>query len=343
MSDLSEPMTLADRGPAAQHHFAELAEAYRAELRLYCYRMLGSLPDAEDLVQETLTRAWRRRSTYEGRGPVRSWLYRIATNACLDSLGKRARRRLPLDTRGPSDPRHPPEPPILDPIWLDPFPDDRTDAVADCPEARYTLRESIRLAFLAALQALPPRQRAVLILRDVLDWRAAEVAELLGATISSVNSALHRARSTMRRLYHPRGRGGAQSRDPDRATLELLERYIEAWEAADVAELVALLKEDATFTMPPSPSWYRGRSAIGAFLGLRVLTDQDKMRWRLRPARANGEPATGVYRRDPASGRYQPYAIQVLAIEGRRIAEVTNFKSPGLFRHFDLPELLGGE
>src|SRR5512135_202519 len=209
-----------------QREFSRLTEPYRHELQLHCYRILGSLQDAEDIVQETLLRAWRRLDTYEERAPLRAWLYKIATNACFDALGKRPRRVLPTTHYAPADPRQPFAPPITDPIWLEPYPDDLIAEPEAGPEARYSLHESVSLAFLAALQSLPPRQRAVLILCDVLDWHASEAAQLLEITVPAVNSALHRARVTMRKNYHTRGREGLPASLSDQTLRPLLERYV---------------------------------------------------------------------------------------------------------------------
>ncbi len=322
-----------------QHEFSYLTEPYRRELQLHCYRMLGSLQDAEDLVQETLLRAWRRLDTFEGRASLRAWLYKIATNACLDTLEKRPKRVLPLDAYPPSMPGQPFAPPILDPIWLEPFPDDSLPEVAQTsPEARYTLRESITLAFMAALHLLPPRQRAVLILRDVLDWHADEAAELLETTVSAVNSALHRARVTLARHYH---HSDPLAPPPANDTLRaLLNRYIQAWEAADVPTLIALLKEDAVATMPPSPTWYQGREAISAFMVPAFFTGAAADRWRLKPTWANTHPACGIYERDEAGGVYRPLALQVLVFTGEQIAHITAFLTPTLFPRFNLPQEL---
>jgi RNA polymerase sigma-70 factor (ECF subfamily) len=302
--------------------------------------MLGSLLDAEDLVQETLLRAWRRLETYEGRASFRAWLYKIATNACLDALDRRARRTLP-PARGPaSHPNAPQRPPIAEPIWLEPFLDDLLAGASAGLEARYETRESITLAFLAALQTLPPRQRAVLILRDVLDWRASEVAAMLDVTVPSVNSALHRARSTLAQRYHQPGAEAVPATPPDEATRALLDRYMRAWETADVDALVALLREDVTFPMPPSPSWYQGRSAVRDFITRSILAGDARGRWRLLPTRANASPAFAWYRRADSGDVYHAFAIQVLTIEGELIADVTTFALPSSFPYFGLPHQL---
>ncbi len=275
-----------------QREFSGLTEPYRHELQLHCYRILGSLQDAEDIVQETLLRAWRRLETYEERAPLRAWLYKIATNACFDALAKRPRRVLPTAQTAPADPRQPFAPPITEPIWLEPYPDDLIDESAAGPEARYSLRESVSLAFLAALQGLPPRQRAVLILRDVLDWRAREAAQLLDITVSAVNSALHRARVTLQQRYHTRGREAVSGTSIEDGLRPLLERYVQVWEAADIDGLVNLLREDATLSMPPLPTWYAGREAISA-----AAQDEDLRRRRARPladAASAGQSTAGV-------------------------------------------------
>jgi RNA polymerase sigma-70 factor (ECF subfamily) len=320
--------------------FSALAEPYRRELQVHCYRMLGSLQDAEDLVQETLLRAWRRLDTYEGRASFRAWLYKIATNACLDALDQRARRTLPQARQSPSDPDAAPVPPMPEPIWLEPFPDDLLPGAYANLEAYYDARESITLAFLAALQALPPRQRAVLILCDVLDWRAREVAAMLGLTVSAVNSGLHRARSTLARHYHARDVRTMRTPPPDDTLHALLERYVRAWETADIEALVALLKEDITFPMPPSPGWYRGRAAVRAFVSATILAGDAHGRWRLLPTRANAQPAFAWYRREETGQAYHAFAIQVVTFEGDLIADITTFAMPGLFPFFGMPQEL---
>jgi RNA polymerase sigma-70 factor (ECF subfamily) len=329
-----------------RHEFSNLTEPYRRELQLHCYRMLGSPQDAEDLVQETMLRAWRRIGTYEGRAPIRAWLYKIATNACLDELDRRPRRSLPQLTRPPADPGKPFVAPLGEPIWIEPLPDDLVAAPDSGPEAQYAMREGVTLAFVAALHALPPRQRAVLILRDVLDWSANETSELLDLTVPAVNSALHRARITLAKQYHRAGGREAVPPPGDRRD-SLLDRYLRAWESADVAALTALLKEDISLSMPPSPSWYRGRQAVRAFLHTTIFGDAlfasaANMRWRLSSTRANSQPAFASYLRD-ASGTYRAFGIQVLTFDGDQIADLTTFVNPALVPRFGLPDPLPAE
>lgn len=333
-----------DAGPAGQlaaalagdqHEFSGLTEPYRHELQLHCYRILGSLQDAEDTVQETLLRAWRKLNTFEGRASLRAWLYKIATNACFDALDKRPRRVLPTAQRPPADPQHPFAPPITEPIWLEPYPDDLIDEPEAGPEARYSLRESVSLAFLAALQGLPPRQRAVLILCDVLDWRASEAATLLDITISAVNSALHRARVTMRQRYQAGGESHL-ALTPDADLQPLLERYVQVWEAADIDGLVSLLRQDATLSMPPLPDWYAGRDAIITAAQTKIFAGDARGRWHMRPVRANRQPACAVYQRDEA-GAYHAFGISVLTVKQGQVADIMTFLDPALFPRFDLP------
>ncbi len=316
--------------------FAKHAEPYRRELQVHCYRMLGSMQDAEDLVQETLLRAWQKLDTYQGRAPFRAWLYKIATNACLDALDRRPRRALVQRQQPASDPSAPPAPPISEPIWLEPIPDDLIADAQVSPEARFDAQESVTLAFLAALQVLPPRQRAVLLLRDVLDIHAAEVAQLLDMTLPSVNSALHRARTTLVKHYHRRGIQDVKGAPPDEKTRVLLEQYVRAWQAADIDALVALFRQDATYVMPPSPSWYQGKTAIRTFIAANILAGEAHGRWKLVPTRANAQPAIAWYLRQDPGGTYRAFAIQVLTFDGDLLADVTTFPNPGLFRFFGL-------
>jgi RNA polymerase sigma-70 factor (ECF subfamily) len=294
--------------------------------------MLGSFHDADDLVQETLRRAWRGWDAYEGRASLRTWLCRIATNACLDALATRARRALPVTAGHRGDPTAPLSEPSAEPVWLEPLPGSIASAATSDPAARYDMRESVTLAFAAALQRLSPRQRAVLILRDVLAWRAKEVADLLSESLSSVNSLLFRARRAMARAYPT---PGAVPSDVD---AKVLRRYVAAWENADVAALVALLRDDAILSMPPMPAWFRGRDAIGAFLRAALLADGTAGQWRYVPTTANGEAAFAVYGRSAeADGRYDAVGLTVVAVRGGQVAEITSFLDPRLVTAFGLP------
>ncbi len=318
--------------------FAALVAAHQRELRAHCYRMLGSVHDADDLVQETFSRAWDRRATYAGRGPLRAWLYRIATNLCLDRLRQLPRRGLPVTRRAVSTLDQPIPPSIHEPVWLEPYPADLPGPEADNPEAKYALKESVRLAFLASLHLLPPRQRAVIILADVLDWPAAEVAEALEQTVPSVKSALHRARATLTRHY-PEARRAVPPPPPDEALHGLLNRYVHAWETADVDGLVALLKADVTFSMPPIPVWYAGRENVAGLVAKTVFGGSAGGRWRLTPTEANGQPGYGLYRRSDA-GVYEGYGIQVVTLAGAEIADITTFRDPTLLPLFGLAPTL---
>jgi len=337
LKDLSAIVREAQAGD--EEAFARLVGPYRRELLVHCYRMLGSLDDAEDVVQEALLHAWRRLRTLQQPTSFRAWLYKIATNACLDVLDKRSPRTLPSAVYPPADPRGSMAAPIEDPIWLEPLPDGWLVDAADNPEARYTMRESITLAFQLALQLLPPRRRAVLILRDVLGWHAREVAALLDMTISAVTSALHRARATMRK-YHVADRdSAAKSRPDDERTRRLLDEYVEAWGASDIAKLIALLKDDATWIMPPLPTWYRGREAIHAFVATLLLAPSARgIGRRYIPTRANGQPAMAIYHQPAAGEVYQAVGLQVLTVDESawHIAQVTTFMKPELFSRFGL-------
>jgi RNA polymerase sigma-70 factor (ECF subfamily) len=316
--------------------FAVLVERHRAELRVHCYRMLGSFDEAEDLVQETFLRAWKGLDTYAGRAPVRAWLYRIATNACLDALDGRARRVLPHDLTAPSSV---PLPPRTDVPWLQPFPDRlREPAAADDPAAAAVDRETIELAFLAAIQHLPPRQRAVLILSDVLGWPARQTADLLDSTVGSVTSALQRARGTLREHLPARRADWAPTAAPTPDERALLGRYLAAMEAADLTAVAALLAADVRATMPPYPMWMLGRDAVVAALTV-SWDERDPWymgRFRALPTAANGHPAAAVYTARDA-GPHRPLALSVLRVEAGRIAELTAFQSPHLFPAFGLP------
>jgi RNA polymerase sigma-70 factor (ECF subfamily) len=322
--------------------FERLTEPYRHELQVHCYRMLGSLMDAEDVVQDTLLKAWRKLNTYQARAPLRAWLYRIATNTCLDALSEARRRGLPAEFFPEAGRAAEALPPVTEPIWIEPFPDACLAPTPYSPEARYEAREAITLAFVAALQSLPPRQRAVLILRDVLGWGIAEVAALLAISPAAVHSALYRARRALERSQHGKDLARLPAAPSDLEQEQLLARYLQAWEAADVDGLVQLLKEDASFSMPPLPFWCRGRPAIRDFVERYVLDGEAGGRWKLLPIRASGQPAFGWFRREPGQDSYTAFAIQVIDIRAGQVADVTTFGFPMLFPFFGLPVMLGG-
>jgi RNA polymerase sigma-70 factor (ECF subfamily) len=305
-------------------------EQYRRELTGYCYRMLGSAFEADDAVQETMVRAWRALDSFEGRSALRSWIYRIATNVCLDMLRGRQRRARPMEM-GPSSPADPSHlgATLPEHLWVTPFPDERVLPTNEDPAELAEAKETIRLAFVAALQHLPARQRAVLILHEVLRWQAAEVAELLETSVASVNSALQRARATLAaRKLSP---ADPQEVDADRA--ELLARYVDAFERYDIPRLVTLLHEDAIQSMPPFAMWLQGRDEIGRWLLGAGIGCRGS---RLLPTAANGCAAFGQYRIDPAGG-HAPWALQVLEVSGERISGFHAFLDTELFAAFGLP------
>jgi RNA polymerase sigma-70 factor, ECF subfamily len=304
--------------------------------------MLGSLEDSEDLVQETFLRAWRGRAGFSHRetSSFRAWLYRIATNACLDVLRGRPRRILPPQVAPAGDPAAPPPPPA-DLPWLQPYPDRLLEPIApagDEPGAVVVARETIELAFLAAIQHLPPRQRAAFILRDVLGWSSKETALLLKASVASVNSALQRARATLRDRLPERRTEWAPSSGPSEEERELLRRYVEAHERSDADALAELLREDARLVMPPHPTWYSGREAI--MTAMRQGFDPDFGRLRTLVAAANMQPAAAHYLRAPGESAYRPLALDVLRLDRGRVSEITSFVSPELFPAFGLPPTL---
>jgi RNA polymerase sigma-70 factor, ECF subfamily len=304
--------------------FESLVEPFRRELHAHCYRMLGSVHDAEDALQEALLRAWRALARFEGRSSLRSWLYRIATNASLDAIERRPKRVLPLDFP-PSDPSAGPGEPLLESVWIEPYPDEAMgveDGFAS-PEARYEMRESVELAFIAALQHLPANQRAVLILREVLGFSARETAEALETTEASVNSALQRARASLERTLPERSQQETLRTLGDDEVRELVESYLDAWERQDVEAVVSMLSEEAAFTMPPLRSWFRGREQIRTFLELSPLSGM--WRWKALRVRASGQEALAFYSWDEETGDYQRFALNVLTLDGRGIAEVDAF------------------
>ena len=328
--------TLARARAGDEEAFRELTEPYRRELQLHCYRIVGSAQDAEDLVQETLLAAWRGLEQFEGRASVRAWLYRIATNRSLDAL--RASRRRPEEAQRLTEV---PEPTRRDdPIWLEPYPDVLLDGVPDDtpgPDARYEAKEAIALAFVAGLQHLPPQQRAVLVLRDVLGFRAAEVAEMLETSEPSVNNLLRRARAAFESRLPATGRERAALPSSKRQQ-DVVSRLADAFEAGDIDGVLALLTDDAWLTMPPEPYEYQGRAAIGAFLNFRAVARGVPLR--LVPTRANGQPAFGCYFPSPQTEIARPYGLLVLALEGDQISAMTWFADSSVFPLFGLPRTL---
>jgi RNA polymerase sigma-70 factor, ECF subfamily len=336
MSDAVIDRPTSAPGTDASGELGQRLEQYRVELTGFCYRMLGSTFEAEDAVQETLLRAWRSFDRFEGRAAVRSWLYRIATNVCLNMRVAPQRRARPMDLGPALTADHPLGPAVAGTTWIEPMPDGRAVPSGGDPADVAVARESIRLAFVAALQHLPPRQRAVLILREVLHWRADEVAELLGTSVASVNSALQRARAT---LASKDVRATGSSAPLDEEQLALLSRYVAAFEQYDMDALTALLHEDATWNMPPYELW--------------LQTHRDIRQWclgpgngcrgsRLVPVVANGSPAFGQYKPAPDGG-YEPWSIQVLEIEGEHISGITFFLDTArFFPLFGLPLVLDG-
>jgi len=338
--------------------FSAAVEGFRRELQVHCYRMVGSLDEAEDLVQETLLRAWRRRVTFEGRSTLRAWLYGIATNVCIDALEHRSRRLLPPDLVAPSDPAVPPSA-ASDIPWLEPVPDNWLDQIvdqADGPDEMAFARETIELAFLAAIQHLPPRQRAVLILRDVLGWSAREAAAVIGMSPIAAKSALQRARETLKLHLPDRRVEWSRAREPDAAEQQLLERYMDAWHRADVNALADLLADDARLAMPPTTAWYEGREAVVTFLASTPLAPGVAMHLHV-PTRANRQPAFAVFLvaaperpsqtllpatgkaavvalRSPRGVAPRPLGVEVLRLRGGKIVEIDVFREPRLLERF---------
>jgi RNA polymerase sigma-70 factor (ECF subfamily) len=318
--------------------YRRLLEPHRKELHAHCYRMLGSVHDAEDALQDALLRAWRGISAFEQRSSLRSWLFRIATNACLNAIERRPPRQLPMAYGPPADPYEKDEPPLVESIWIEPYPDAQlglADGLA-APAARYEQRESVELAFVAALQLLPAKQRATLIMREVLGFSAREVAESLDTTVASVNSSLQRARKTIAEQLPEQSQQATLRALGTHDVQELVERYADAMERGDVDAVVAMLTEDATWSMPPFASWYRGRDALTVFLRENALNGQ---LWKHAPTRANGQVAVGCYFFN-AERRYVAAVVDVLTLDGGRIAAVTAFVTPEIFPRFGLPDEL---
>ena len=317
---------------AVSEDFTSLTGRFRGELLAHCYRMLGSIDEAEDLVQETYLRAWRSFEGFEGRSSVRTWLYRIATNVCLTAIERRGRRPLPSGLGGPAEDAEAPVVAGLEVPWLQPFPYALLAAERADPAAVAVSRAGIRLAFVAALQYLSARQRAVLVLRDVLEWPAAEVADLLGTTSTAVNSVLRRARAQLAQAL-PAEDDLAEPVEPDRRAL--LDRFAAALENADASALAELLREDVALEMPPLLTWFTGRPAVARFVASHLLTEPGRLR--LVPVMANGQSAFAVYQREPGGGHHA-HAVLVLTVTKTGIARIVSFQSPGLFGSFGLPQ-----
>ena len=320
--------------------YRRLVEPYRVELHAHCYRMLGSAQDAEDALQEALTNAWRALPRFEGRSSLRSWLYKIATNACLKLIERRPTRVLPIDYGPPTDHHDAPAEPLVESVWVEPYPDARLglDASVAGPEARYEQRESVELAFIAALQLLPPTQRAVLILRDVLGFSGGEVADTLETTPAAVYSALQRAHKTIDERLPAESQQATLRALGDERLRAIVERYVDAWQDGDVDAVVALLAEDATLTMPPRPTWYRGREAVAGFLRRYPLASENRSR--LVPTGASGQLAFGHYFWDAETQRFLPHGVNLLSLRGDRIVDITTFLTPEAFARFELPAAL---
>jgi RNA polymerase sigma-70 factor, ECF subfamily len=327
---MSEHDLLAAARKGDQDAFARLVEPYRRELHAHCYRMLGSVPDAEDALQDALLGAWRGLARFEGRSSLRSWLYTIATNACLKASQRRPKRVLPIDYGPSADPHDQPGEPLLEAVWVDPYP--------DAPEATFEQRESVELAFIAALQHLPARQRAVLILRDVLGFSARETAEALDTKPTSVDSALQRAHKTVDARLPEQSQQATLSSLGDTALREIVDGYMDAWERADIDAVVAMLADEVTLEMPPNPEWYAGREAVAAFLAAKPFAAVN--RWRVLPTSANGQPAFGHYIWREAAGAFVANELSVLTLRGAEIEGVTFFRDPEAPLRFGLPERL---
>jgi RNA polymerase sigma-70 factor (TIGR02960 family) len=321
--------------------FRELTDPYRRELQAHCYRILGSMQDAEDVLQETLMGAWRGLERFERRASVRAWLYRIATNRALNALRDAGRRPppaldLPFETPEPTR--------VGEPTWIEPYPDILLEGVLDAspgPDARYEIRETVQLAFIAALQHLPPRQRAALVLRDVLGFHAAEVADMLDTSVDSIKSALKRARVTLDQRRPPIDRLRCPLPDSP-GERELVRRFADAFQADDINGLVALLTEDVWLTMPPTPLEYQGPTLIASFLRENVTWRRGQS-YRLVPTRANTQPAFGCYRTDAHAPIAHATGLVVLTLEGERIAAITQFMNPSILSRFGLPRTLRDE
>src|SRR4051812_20345970 len=322
-ADERELLDAARRGDEGA--FGHLVDAYRGELHAHCYRMLGSVHDAEDALQDALLRAWRALSRFEGRSSFRSWLYKIATNTCLDVIERRPKRVLPIDYGPATDPHDGPGEPLVESVWIEPYPDENLgleDGLAG-PEAKYEQREAVELAFVAALQHLPPNQRAVLILREVLGFSAREVGEALDTSVASVNSALQRARVAVDERVPEQSQQDTLRALGDDELREIVDRYVDAWERLDVKAFAAMLAEDATFAMPPLATWYSTRDGIAQWAAASPMSGA--WRWKSIFTRANGQLALAFYAWDDGQGAYMPFALNILTLRGREVSDVVAF------------------
>jgi len=322
---MSTTDTLAAAQRGDEGAFGRLVEPFRGELQAHCYRMLGSVYDAEDALQETMLRAWRALERFEGRSSLRSWLYTIATNTCLNAIARRPKRVLPVDYGPAADPHDAPGEPVVESVWVEPYPDEILgveDGYAS-PESRYDMRESVELAFIAALQHLPPNQRAVLVLREVLGFSAKEVADQLETSVASVNSALQRARAAVEERVPEQTQQETLRTLGDDQLRELVDRYVDAWQRNDVEQFAAMLTEDATFAMPPLASWYRTREGIAQWA--RGWPLSGAWRWKTVFTHANGQPALAFYAWNEDAQAYLPFALNVMTLRGSQIADVTAF------------------
>jgi RNA polymerase sigma-70 factor (ECF subfamily) len=332
---LGERELLAAAGDGDTAAFERIVGDHRAELHAHCYRMLGSVHDADDALQETLVRAWRGLPGFGGRSSLRTWLYRIATNVCLDAIAKQSKRVLPADYGPPSPPDAGSAEPLVESVWIEPYPDDvelGNDYAA--PDARYEQREALELAFIAALQHLPATQRAVLILREVLGFSAKETSEALETSVASVNSALQRARKAVEERLPERSQQETLRSLGDEQLRNLVQRFVDAWARGDVATVAALLAEDAVFSMPPWPAWWRGRDTIAGFVGNASESCPE-----VHPVyvRLNAQLAVAYYALDVGTGTYSAHALDVITLDGAMIKEVTAFVAPTLFPRLGLP------
>ena len=345
MKPIGTNATLATHGPSATARktdddaFRRFVEPHQTSLHAHCYRMLGSVHDADDALQDALLRAWRGLHRFEGRSAPRSWLHRIATNACLDAIARRPKRMLPIDYGPPVDPGDGANAPLDESVWVEPYPDAELGLEEGfaAPEARYEQREALELAFIAALQHLPARQRAALILRDVLGFSAREVAEALETSTASVTSALQRARKTVDERLPTQSQHATMRSLGDVRVRALVQRFIDAFERGEVETILCLLSEDATFAMPPYPGWQRGREAVADSW---LMPGGAPPRLRYRRTQANGQAAVGTYLLDAEARQYSPIALDVLTFVGPEVGEVIAFRTPEIFQRFGLPDYL---